>query len=135
MALTLAGAAMLWVGWFGFNAGSVVAADASAGIAMAVTEIAAATGALVWLLCEKLAGRKPSALGLASDAVAGLVGITPAAGFVGPKGAPVIGTLTDAGCYQASVILKRKLGYDDSLDAFGIHGFGGLIGIYRFGIQ
>ncbi len=134
MAFTLVGAAMLWVGWFGFNAGSAVAANASAGMAMAVTQIAAATGALVWLLCEKLVGHKPSALGLASGAVAGLVGITPAAGFVDPKGALVIGIVTAAGCYWASVILKRKLGYDDSLDAFGIHGFGGLIGAVLTGL-
>lgn len=134
MAFTLVGAAMLWVGWFGFNAGSAVAANASAGMAMAVTQIAAATGALVWLLCEKLVGHKPSALGLASGAVAGLVGITPAAGFVDPKGALVIGIITAAGCYWASVILKRKLGYDDSLDAFGIHGFGGLIGAVLTGL-
>ncbi|MDO5638544.1 MAG: ammonium transporter [Neisseria sp.] len=134
MALTLTGAAMLWVGWFGFNAGSAVAADASAGMAMAVTQIAAASAALTWLLCEKTAGHRPSALGLASGAVSGLVGITPAAGFVGPQGALAIGILTAIGCYFASVILKRKLGYDDSLDAFGIHGFGGLIGAVLTGV-
>lgn len=134
MALTLVGAAMLWVGWFGFNAGSAVSANASAGMAMAVTQIAAAAGALVWLVCEKLVGHKPSALGLASGAVAGLVGITPAAGFVDPKGALIIGMVTAAGCYWASVVLKRKLGYDDSLDAFGIHGFGGLIGAVLTGL-
>lgn len=134
MAFTLAGAAMLWVGWFGFNAGSAVAANASAGMAMAVTQISAAAGALVWLVCEKSVGHKPSALGLASGAVAGLVGITPAAGFVDPKGALVIGILTSAGCYWASAVLKRKFGYDDSLDAFGIHGFGGLIGAVLTGI-
>ena len=134
MAFTLAGAAMLWVGWFGFNAGSAVAANASAGMAMAVTQISAAAGALVWLVCEKQVGHKPSALGLASGAVAGLVGITPAAGFVDPKGALVIGILTSAGCYWASAVLKRKFGYDDSLDAFGIHGFGGLIGAVLTGV-
>ncbi len=134
MALTLTGAAMLWVGWFGFNAGSAVAADASAGMAMAVTQIAAAAGALSWLLCEKVAGHRSSALGLASGAVSGLVGITPAAGFVGPQGALAIGILTAIGCYFASVMLKRKLGYDDSLDAFGIHGFGGLIGAVLTGV-
>ncbi|MDO4640857.1 MAG: ammonium transporter [Neisseria sp.] len=134
MAFTLTGAAMLWVGWFGFNAGSAVAADASAGMAMAVTQIAAAAGALVWLLCEKIAGHRPSALGLASGAVSGLVGITPAAGFTNPQGALVIGILTAVGCYIASVSIKRKLGYDDSLDAFGIHGFGGLIGAILTGI-
>ena len=134
MAFTLIGAAMLWVGWFGFNAGSAVAADASAGMAMAVTQIAAAAGALSWMLCEKLIGHKPSALGLASGAVAGLVGITPAAGFVGPQAALAIGALTAVGAYFASVVLKRKLGYDDSLDAFGIHGFGGIIGAVLTGL-
>ncbi len=134
MALTLVGAAMLWVGWFGFNAGSAVSAGPSAGMAMAVTQIATAAGALTWMLCEKLVGHKASALGLASGAVSGLVGITPAAGFVGPQGALAIGVLTAAGCYWASVILKRKLGYDDSLDAFGIHGFGGLIGAVLTGV-
>ncbi len=134
MAFTLIGAAMLWVGWFGFNAGSAVAANASAGMAMAVTQIAAAAGALIWMLCEKLAGHKPSALGLASGAVAGLVGITPAAGFVGPQAALAIGALTAVGAYFASVVLKRKLGYDDSLDAFGIHGFGGIIGAVLTGL-
>ncbi len=134
MALTLTGAAMLWVGWFGFNAGSAVAANASAGMAMAVTQISAAAGALTWLLCEKLAGHRPSALGLASGAVAGLVGITPAAGFVDPRGALALGILTAAACYFASVMLKRKLGYDDSLDAFGIHGFGGLVGAILTGV-
>ena len=134
MALTLTGAAMLWIGWFGFNAGSAVAANASAGMAMAVTQIAAAAGALGWLVCEKLAGHRPSALGLASGAVAGLVGITPAAGFVAPAGALAIGCLTSVGCYLAVVILKRKLGYDDTLDAFGIHGLGGLIGAILTGV-
>ena len=134
MALTLTGAAMLWVGWFGFNAGSAMAANASAGMAMAVTQISAAAGALSWLVCEKLAGHRPSALGLASGAVAGLVGITPAAGFVAPSGALVIGILTAIACYFSAVILKRKLGYDDSLDAFGIHGFGGLVGAILTGV-
>ncbi|MFV2029255.1 ammonium transporter [Neisseria sp. S1] len=134
MALTLTGAAMLWVGWFGFNAGSAVAANASAGMAMAVTQIAAAFAALAWLVCEKIAGNRPSALGLASGAVAGLVGITPAAGFVDPQGAMWIGILTAIACYFSSVVLKHKLGYDDSLDAFGIHGFGGLVGAVLTGI-
>ena len=125
---------MLWVGWFGFNAGSAMAANASAGMAMAVTQISAAAGALSWLVCEKLAGHRPSALGLASGAVAGLVGITPAAGFVAPSGALAIGILTAIACYFSAVILKRKLGYDDSLDAFGIHGFGGLVGAILTGV-
>lgn len=134
MVLTLTGAAMLWLGWFGFNAGSAGAADAAAGMAMAVTQIAAAAGALTWLLCEKIAGHKPSALGLASGAVAGLVGITPAAGFVMPTAALLIGILTTVGAYFAAVILKRRFGYDDSLDAFGIHGFGGIIGSILTGL-
>lgn len=134
MVLTLTGAAMLWIGWFGFNAGSAGAADASAGMAMAVTQIAAAAGALVWMLCEKVAGHKTSALGLASGAISGLVGITPAAGFVGPQAALLIGILTTIGTYCASVFLKRKFGYDDSLDAFGIHGFGGIVGSVLTGL-
>lgn len=134
MAFTLIGAAMLWIGWFGFNAGSAVAANASAGMALAVTQISAAVGALVWLLCEKLAGHPPSSLGLASGAVAGLVGITPAAGFVDPQGAIFIGALTAVACYFSVAILKHKLGYDDSLDAFGIHGFGGIIGALLTGV-
>lgn len=134
MAFTLVGAAMLWVGWFGFNAGSAVAANASAGMALAVTQISAAVGALAWLLCEKLAGHHPSSLGLASGAVAGLVGITPAAGFVDPQGAIFIGALTAVACYFSVAVMKHKLGYDDSLDAFGIHGFGGIIGALLTGV-
>lgn len=134
MAFTLIGAAMLWIGWFGFNAGSAVAANASAGMAMAVTQISAAVGALTWLLCEKIAGHKASSLGLASGAVAGLVGITPAAGFVDPQGALAIGIITSLSCYFSVVVMKHKLGYDDSLDAFGIHGFGGIVGGLLTGI-
>ncbi|MCS4534050.1 ammonium transporter [Neisseria montereyensis] len=134
MAFTLTGAAMLWVGWFGFNAGSAVGANASAGMAMAVTQISAAAGALTWLVCEKLTKYRPSALGIASGAVAGLVGITPAAGFTDPKGALIIGILTAVCCYISSVIIKHRIGYDDSLDAFGIHGFGGLVGAILTGI-
>ena len=134
MALTLIGAAMLWFGWFGFNAGSAVAANASAGMAMAVTQVSTAFGAITWLICEKLAGHKPSALGLASGAVAGLVGITPAAGFVATGGAIIIGVVTAVACYVAVAVIKRKLGYDDSLDAFGIHGFGGIVGAILTGL-
>ena len=134
MAFTLIGAAMLWIGWFGFNAGSALAANASAGMAMAVTQISAAVGALTWLLCEKIAGHKASSLGLASGAVAGLVGITPAAGFVDPQGALAIGIITSLACYFSVVVMKHKLGYDDSLDAFGIHGFGGIVGGLLTGI-
>lgn len=128
LAFTLIGAAMLWIGWFGFNAGSAVAANASAGMAMAVTQISAGFGALTWLLCERLGKHKPSSLGIASGAVAGLVGITPAAGFVDPQGAIFIGIFTAIACYFSVAKLKHWLGYDDSLDAFGIHGFGGIIG-------
>ncbi|MGX2968248.1 ammonium transporter [Ursidibacter sp. B-7004-1] len=134
MVLTLMGAAMLWVGWFGFNAGSAVSANASAGMAMAVTQISAGCGALMWLLCEKIAGHRPSSLGLASGAVAGLVGVTPAAGFVDPQGAIFIGLITSLACYFSVAKLKHKLGYDDSLDAFGIHGFGGIIGAILTGL-
>ena len=134
MALTLVGAAMLWVGWFGFNAGSAVASNSAAGMAMAVTQIAAAAAALTWMLLETLAGHRPSALGLASGAVSGLVGITPAAGFVNPQGALMIGILTAMACYFAAVTLKRKFGYDDTLDAFGIHGFGGIVGALLTGV-
>lgn len=134
IAFTLIGVAMLWVGWFGFNAGSAVAANASAGMAMAVTQISAAIGALSWLLCKKIAGHSPSSLGLASGAIAGLVGITPAAGFVDPQGALCIGALTSIACYISVTIMKHKLGYDDSLDAFGIHGFGGIVGALLTGI-
>ena len=134
MALTLIGSAMLWVGWFGFNAGSALAANASAGMAMAATQISAAVGALTWLLCEKIIGHRCSALGLASGAVSGLVGITPAAGYVDAQGALIIGILTTLACYWSAVFLKRKMGYDDSLDAFGIHGFGGVIGSILTGL-
>lgn len=128
LSLTLIGTAMLWVGWFGFNAGSTFSANAIAGMAMLNTQIAAAMGALAWMLCEKISRHKPSALGFASGAVAGLVGITPAAGFVGPKGALAIGILTPVVCFFAVTQLKFWLKYDDTLDAFGIHGVGGMVG-------
>ncbi len=134
MVLTVVGAAMLWVGWFGFNAGSAVAANGTAGMAMAVTQIAAATAALTWMFSEWITHGKPSALGLASGAVAGLVAITPASGFVGPLGALVIGIAAGAGCYFVSVNVKRALGYDDSLDVFGVHGVGGIIGAILTGV-
>ncbi len=134
MVLTVVGASMLWVGWFGFNAGSAVAANGTAGMAMAVTQIAAATAALTWMFSEWITHGKPSALGLASGAVAGLVAITPASGFVGPLGALVIGIAAGAGCYFVSVNVKRALGYDDSLDVFGVHGVGGIIGAILTGV-
>ena len=134
LVLTLVGAAMLWVGWFGFNAGSELAADGTAGMAMLVTQIAAAAAALTWMAAEWRTHGKPSALGIASGAVGGLVAITPASGFVGPIGALAIGIAAGIGCYLASVNLKRVLGYDDSLDVFGVHGIGGIIGAILTGV-
>ncbi|MCZ6719678.1 MAG: ammonium transporter [Gammaproteobacteria bacterium] len=134
MVLTIVGASMLWVGWFGFNAGSQLAADGVAGMAMAVTQIATATAALTWMFTEWWAHGKPSALGIASGAVAGLVAITPASGFVGPMGALVIGVTAGVGCYVASVRVKKALGYDDALDVFGVHAVGGTIGAILTGV-
>ena len=134
LVLTLVGAGMLWVGWFGFNAGSELAADGTAGMAMAVTQVATAAAALTWMFIEWLRHGKPSALGIASGAVAGLVAITPASGFVGPMGALAIGVAAGLGCYFAATTMKSKLGYDDSLDAFGVHGIGGIIGALLTGV-
>jgi len=130
----LIGASLLWVGWFGFNAGSAVAANALAGIAMANTQIATAAAALSWMIVEWMIQKKPSVLGMLSGAVAGLVAITPAAGFVEPSGALVIGLVAGAICYAGAVWLKHKLGYDDSLDAFGVHGIGGAVGAILTGV-
>jgi Amt family ammonium transporter len=134
MVLTAIGAGMLWVGWFGFNAGSALAADGIAGMAMLVTQIATAAAALTWMFLEWLSHGKPSALGLVSGAVAGLVAITPASGFVGPMGALAIGIAAGLLCYLAVVKMKRALGYDDSLDAFGVHGVGGFVGAILTGV-
>ncbi|MFL2538590.1 MAG: ammonium transporter [Candidatus Rariloculaceae bacterium] len=134
LVLTMVGAAMLWVGWFGFNAGSQLAADGVAGMAMAVTQVATAAGALTWMFAEWKSHGKPSALGLVSGAVAGLVAITPASGFVGPMGALAIGIASGLGCYISVVKIKRTFGYDDSLDAFGVHGIGGIIGAVLTGV-
>lgn len=131
---TIVGAAMLWVGWFGFNAGSAAAADGAAGMAMAVTQIAAAIAAVVWMLAEWVSHGKPSVLGIASGAVAGLVAITPAAGFVGPMGALAIGAASGLGCFIAAVKIKPALGVDDALDAFSVHGVGGIIGALLTGV-
>ncbi|ODV01837.1 MAG: ammonia channel protein [Thiobacillus sp. SCN 63-57] len=128
LTLTVIGAAMLWVGWFGFNAGSAVAADGRAGMAMAVTQIATGAAALGWMFAEWMSKGKPSVLGIASGAVAGLVAITPASGFVGPTGGLVIGLVAGAVCFWSATSLKRMLKYDDSLDAFGVHGIGGIVG-------
>jgi Amt family ammonium transporter len=131
---TVMGASMLWVGWFGFNAGSAVAANGTAGMAMAVTQIATATAALAWMFAEWISHGKPSVLGIASGAVAGLVAITPASGTAGPMGAILIGVAAGVGCYLAAAKLKRALGYDDSLDAFGVHAVGGIIGAILTGL-
>jgi Amt family ammonium transporter len=130
---TLIGAAMLWIGWFGFNAGSAAAADDTAGMAMLVTQIATAAAALSWMFAEWITHGKPSALGIASGVVAGLVAITPAAGAVGPVGALVIGLAAGAICFFCATSLKRKLGYDDSLDVFGVHCIGGIVGAILVG--
>jgi Amt family ammonium transporter len=131
---SLTGAALLWVGWFGFNAGSAVAANGRAGMAMAVTQIATATAALAWMFAEWVVHRKPSVLGIISGAVAGLVAITPASGFVGPIGALWIGAAAGVGCFFAATTVKRALGYDDSLDVFGVHCIGGIIGALLTGV-
>ncbi|RXZ43577.1 ammonium transporter [Crenobacter cavernae] len=134
LVLTLIGASMLWVGWFGFNAGSAVAADGRAGLAMLVTQIATGTAALAWMFAEWIAKGKPSVLGIASGAVAGLVAITPAAGFVDAQGALAIGLIAGMVCYWGATGLKHMLGYDDSLDAFGVHGVGGIVGALLTGV-
>ena len=128
LTLTVIGASLLWVGWFGFNAGSAVASDGRAGMAMTATQIATAAAALAWMFTEWAAKGKPSVLGIASGAVAGLVAITPASGFVGPTASVIIGVAAGVLCFVASTSLKRALGYDDSLDAFGVHCVGGIVG-------
>lgn len=134
LGLTLIGAAMLWIGWFGFNAGSSLGANGTAGMAMLVTQIATAAAALAWMFAEWLMHGKPSALGIASGVVAGLVAITPAAGTVGPMGALIIGLASGVVCLFCATSLKRKFGYDDSLDAFGVHGVGGIVGALLTGV-
>jgi Amt family ammonium transporter len=134
LGLTMAGAGMLWVGWFGFNAGSAVASDGRAGLAMAVTHIAAATGALSWMLAEWAVRGRPTLLGLCSGLVAGLVAITPAAGFVSPRAAVAIGLIAGLACYWGATGLKRLLNADDSLDVFGVHGVGGIVGSLLTGV-
>ncbi len=134
LVLTVVGASMLWVGWFGFNAGSELAADGTAGMALAVTQIATAAAALGWMFSEWISHRKPSVLGIATGAIAGLVAITPASGSVGPFGALLIGIAAGVGCFFASTRIKRAFGYDDSLDVFGVHAVGGIIGALLTGI-
>jgi Amt family ammonium transporter len=134
LVLSLIGASLLWVGWFGFNAGSAVTAGPRAGMAMAVTQIATAGAALSWMFAEWAAKGKPSVLGIISGAVAGLVAITPAAGFVDGVGAILIGLISGVVCFWSATSLKKALGYDDSLDAFGVHGVGGLVGALLTGV-
>jgi len=134
LTLTLIGASLLWVGWFGFNAGSAVASDGRAGMAMAVTQIATAAAALVWMFTEWLVKGKPSVLGIASGAIAGLVAITPASGFVAPGPAVVIGIAAGIICFFAATSVKKALRYDDSLDAFGVHCIGGIVGALLTGV-
>jgi Amt family ammonium transporter len=134
LGLTIIGASMLWVGWFGFNAGSELAADGVAGMAMAVTQLAAAAAALAWMFAEWIKHGKPSVLGIASGAVSGLVAVTPACGSIGPMGAIVLGLVAGLGCFFAATTLKRVVGYDDSLDVFGVHAVGGIIGALGVGI-
>ncbi len=134
MTMVVAGAGMLWVGWFGFNAGSALAADGSAGMAMLVTHIAAAAGSLTWMFLEWVRFGKPSVLGIVTGMVAGLGTITPASGFVGPAGALVIGITAGFVCFYATQILKRKLKIDDSLDVFPVHGVGGITGSLLTGV-
>jgi Amt family ammonium transporter len=128
LTLTVVGASLLWVGWFGFNAGSAVASDGRAGMAFAATHIATAAAALAWMFTEWVAKGKPSVLGIASGAVAGLVAITPASGYVGPNAAVIIGVAAGVLCFISSTSVKRAFGYDDSLDAFGVHCIGGIVG-------
>jgi Amt family ammonium transporter len=128
------GASLLWVGWFGFNAGSAVAANPLAGAAMINTQVATAAAALAWMFAEWMIAKKPSVLGIISGAVAGLVAVTPASGFVNPTGALIIGLVAGVACYFAAVHVKKMFGYDDSLDAFGVHGVGGIIGAILTGV-
>lgn len=134
LVLSLVGASLLWVGWFGFNAGSALAADGSAGMAMLATQIAAAGAGLAWMFGEWYFESKPSVLGIISGAVAGLVAITPASGYVDPMGALLIGIAAGLSCLWAVIWLKPRLGYDDTLDAFGVHGMGGIVGAILTGV-
>jgi len=134
MVLTFIGAAMLWVGWFGFNAGSAVTAGLQAGMAMLVTHMATAFAAFTWMIVEWMTRGKPTVVGICTGAVAGLVAITPASGFVGPIGSVVIGVAAGAVCYWGCTALKHMFGYDDALDAFGVHGVGGAVGAILTGV-
>ena len=132
--MTMIGTGLLWVGWFGFNAGSALEADGFAGLAMINTFVATAAGALTWMVIERAAGHKGSALGFCSGVIAGLVAVTPAAGNSGPFGAILLGIISSVVCYFFVAKIKSKFGYDDSLDAFGIHGIGGIVGAIGTGL-
>jgi Amt family ammonium transporter len=134
LTLTVAGTGMLWVGWYGFNAGSALGAGGGAAMALVVTQVSAATAALTWMCIEWISKGKPSVLGIVTGSIAGLAAITPASGFVGPVGALCIGLASGCGCYWASVELKFRLGYDDALDVFGVHGVGGFLGTVLVGL-
>ena len=132
--LVVIGASMLWVGWFGFNAGSAAASNGTAGMALLVTQIATATAAFTWMVVEWIKTGKPTAVGIATGAVAGLVAITPASGTAGPMGALLIGAASGVACYFSATALKKSMGYDDSLDVFGVHGIGGIVGALLTGV-
>ncbi|MGH8481330.1 MAG: ammonium transporter, partial [Nevskiaceae bacterium] len=134
LTMTAMGAGMLWVGWFGFNAGSALAANGNAGMALLATHVSAAAGALAWMAIEWLRYGKPSVLGVVTGVVAGLATITPASGYVGPGGALVIGLVAGAVCFTATNYMKRALGVDDSLDVFPVHGVGGITGTLLAGV-
>ncbi len=134
LTMTVTGTGMLWVGWFGFNGGSALAADGAAAMAITVTHISASTAALTWMAIEWVKHGKPSVLGCATGAIAGLAAVTPASGFIGPIGGLSIGLVSGAVCFLASTTMKQKFGYDDSLDVFGVHGVGGFVGIVLAGV-
>ncbi|HEX5067310.1 MAG TPA: ammonium transporter, partial [Myxococcota bacterium] len=134
LTMTVTGTGMLWVGWFGFNAGSALAASGHAAMALVATHISASAAAITWMAIEWARAGKPSVLGIATGSIAGLAAVTPASGFVGPFGALVIGVASGAACYYASVVMKLRIGYDDSLDVFGVHGIGGFLGTLLAGI-
>jgi Amt family ammonium transporter len=134
LTMTVTGTGMLWVGWFGFNAGSALGAGGAAAMALVVTQISAATAALTWMVLEWLQSGRPSVLGIVTGSIAGLAAVTPASGYVGPVGGFGIGVAAGCACYYASVVVKFRLGYDDSLDVFGVHGVGGFVGTVLAGL-
>jgi Amt family ammonium transporter len=134
LTLSVVGAGMLWVGWFGFNAGSALAANGAAGMTLAATQVSAATAAMVWMIVEWWRHGRASVLGIITGAVAGLATVTPASGYVGVAGAMAIGAVAAVVCFTSATVIKRRFGYDDSLDAFGVHGVGGLVGSILTGV-